>query len=164
METQAWTTLSTRVVFLAAVALAGSDGGADPAHAVTSAVADPARAVRSDVSDLELRSFFLDCHCDACAPLAHLGPGRYWIVSRPILAGSPDDFESHIRRFRTELSERFHDSDALSRTVVLRHRPSWNAARATRRAVVERRASQGYRVLDITFRTDDGRPFPGAGP
>lgn len=106
------------------------------------------------------RSFFLDCTCEDCAPLPHLTRGRYWLVSRPILTGASDDFPGYVRGFRDELSRRFEDAEILSRTVVLRHRPDADAARRTRQSFLERRARQGYRVLEIDFRPDGAGAHP----
>lgn len=120
----------------------------------------PAGATSGSPATPETRSFFLDCTCEDCAPLPHLTRGRYWLVSRPILAGASDDFPGHVRAFRDELSRRFEDAEALSRTVVLRHRPDADAARRTRQTFLERRARQGYRVLEIDFRPDGAGAHP----
>lgn len=120
----------------------------------------PPGATSGSPATPETRSFFLDCTCEDCAPLPHLTRGRYWLVSRPILTGASDDFPGYVRGFRDELSRRFEDGEALSRTVVLRHRPDADAARRTRQTFLERRARQGYRVLEIDFRPDGAGAHP----
>lgn len=101
------------------------------------------------------RGFFLDCHCEDCVPAEGLPRGRYWILSRPILRGSSDDFPAVAGAFRQQVASRFPSAAGLTGTVVLRHRPHIAAARRTRQAVVERRSAQGYRVLEIEFHGTD---------
>lgn len=111
------------------------------------------------------RAFFLNSACEECVPAEGLPRGRYWIVTRPILTGPPEDFSRVVRLFRQELSSRFHPAETtLSRTVVLRHRPDVYAARRTRRMFIERRSGQGYRILEVDFRPEPSGPRTGGHP